>query len=92
MTVSWTGARAAGNWLNSATVTWSLEEFDGTEVATGSLDYTAASNGNYTGTISDSITGMLTLDSYYYLYLTLVQGGYNGKRRLACKAEYRRDQ
>lgn len=91
-TVTWTGARAGGSYLNSATVTWALKTLSGTSVATGSLSYQSGSNGNYVGTIASSVTGGLTENDYYYLEVTLSQSGYDDFRRLYCKAQYRRDQ
>lgn len=88
----WKGARAGGNYLNSATVTWALTTSSGTSVSTGSLTYDTGSNGDYTGVIASSVTGSLTLDDTYYIYLTLSQSGFDDKRRLTCKAQYRRDQ
>lgn len=92
MALSWEGAKGGGSYLNAATVTWTLTTYTGTSVSTGSLSYTTASNGDYTGTIPSSVTSGLTLDSAYYLYLAFSQGGFDDERRIPCKAVYRRDQ
>lgn len=90
--ISWLGAYAAGAYLNSATVTWTLYDASLTEVATGDCTYQASSNGNYVGTIESTVTSGLTENATYFVDLALSSGSYNGYRRLVCKAQYRRDQ
>ncbi len=90
--VRWVGARAGGNYLNAATVTWSLKTFSGTLVSSGSMVYQTGSDGNYVGTVPSTVTSGLTEHDTYYLDCTFSQGGYDDFRRLVCKAQYRRDQ
>ena len=97
MTVTWSGATATVNgtttYLNSATVTYSITDAAGTAVSggTGTLSYVSASNGNYEGTIESSVltTANFTEGRTYLVDITLSQSGYNGFRRLVCRAAYR---
>lgn len=93
MAPTWTGARAAGQWLNTATVTWTLKRADtGATLDTGTCTYQSGSNGNYVGSLDSATTDSLTEGSFYFLDFALVQSGNNGFRRLNCRAQYRRDQ
>lgn len=76
--VEWRGALARGQYLNSATVTYTLT---GPGVsASGSVPYVADSNGDYLGTVeSTDLTGVVVGETYT-MTLTLVQGGFNGSR------------
>lgn len=76
--VSVTGLTAGGGYLNAATVTYALYDATGTAVANGSgtLSYTAASNGNYTGAIESTVTAGLTEGGRYTLRYEVVSGGY----------------
>jgi len=89
--VTWTGAYAGGAYLNTATVTWSLKAQDSgeTELGTGTCTYVAASNGNYLGTIDEDTTDGLTENTKYWLDVTLVQGGYEDRRRDQVVCMYR---
>lgn len=88
-TVTWTGASAGGSYLNSATVTYSLKTATGTTLGTGTLSYTAASSGDYAGTIESTVTALLSEGVVYYVEYTLVSGSYNDFRRREFVARYR---
>lgn len=90
VTVTKLKARALNVYLNSAVVTWTLDNSAGTELGTGTLDYEAASNGNYTGVIESSVTDLLTDGEDYTLTVTAVQGDYDDLRRFVLQARYRR--
>lgn len=82
----------AGNYLNSATVTWALKNSSGTSLATGSCSYVSASNGNYRGTIDSTDTASLTENATYYVEVTLTEGSITDFRRQRKTARYRGDQ
>lgn len=73
---------AAGVYLTTATVTFELFTAAGVSVSSGSLSYTAASNGNYRGVIESTVTDTLTSGGLYYVIFVLVQGAYNWTDRL----------
>ncbi len=81
---------AAGAYLNSGTCTWELLDSASASVATGTLSYVAASDGDYEGTIPSTVTDDLTEDSLYYLEITFQDGAYDDFRRLQLRAAYRR--
>ena len=97
MNVTWDAASVtvAGTttYLNSATVTYSITDAAGTAVSggTGTLSYVAASSGDYEGTIESSVltSSNFTEGRTYLIDITLSQSGYNGFRRLVCRAAYR---
>ncbi len=80
-------------YINDSTGTWELSTYDngepGTSLATGSLSYVAASNGNYQGTIDkgDPSTA-LTEDTRYILEATVASSGRDGFRRIEVWAIY----
>lgn len=91
-TVSVTGLRIAGGaHLNAATITYSLQSTDGTEITggSGSLTYTPASDGDYTGTIESTVTALLTNKVLYLLILTIAESPYNDKRWIELNAARR---
>jgi hypothetical protein len=86
-----TGAYLTG----SASVTYSLRSFDsvspttGTVVASGTMAYTAASDGDFTAVIESS-DATLTERTVYWLWITLDDTvTANGLRRIRCVAQYR---
>ncbi len=89
--VEYTGAQDAvtGAYLNSGTVTYSLQTVSGTVVASGSLAYEAASDGDYRGTIAAATTAGLTAGVRYILVLTFAQSSYGDVRRIGVDAAYR---
>jgi hypothetical protein len=87
--VTWTGATAGGAYLNAATVTYSLKTATGTTLGSGTLTYTAASSGDYAGTIESTVTSLLTEGAVVYVEYTLVSGSYNDFRRREFVARYR---
>lgn len=97
MNVTLTGASVTVNgttsYLNSATVTYSITDAAGTAVSggTGTLSYVSASSGDYEGTIESSVltSSNFTEGRTYLVDITLSQSGYNGFRRLVCRAAYR---
>jgi hypothetical protein len=90
MNVDYEGAQDAdGNFLNAGTCTWTLYESDGTLIATGSLTYVAASDGDYRGVIQSTTTDDLEADVPYYVVVTFVEDGFNDSRRIDTFAAYR---
>lgn len=87
--LAYSGAAGSGSYLNAATITWALKNAAGTTLASGSLTYTASSNGNYTGVVQSTDTSGLTAGLLYYLEITFTQGLYQDFRRLTRKATYR---
>lgn len=95
--LSYSGAKPArgGAYLNSGTCTYSLREGDGNsptdgdEVASGSLSYVAASNGNYLGTIESTATELLTPGEPYTLWIRFTDGNYDDLRRILLYARFR---
>lgn len=75
-----------GNYVNDATVTWALEDAGGDEVATGSLEYVSATNGQYDGVLESTV--VLVSGGIYYLKVTAESGQANGFRRVECVAAY----
>lgn len=68
------------DYVNAATVTGSLQELDGTEIYTFTLEYEVASNGNYYGEIPSEETTDLVAEREYNIVLTAVSGQDVGKR------------
>lgn len=75
-----TGLSGGGAFLNSATVTYELKSPAGTTVGSGTMTYTAASNGNYAATIESTVTELLTANYRYKLCVTISQSSYNDYR------------
>lgn len=46
---------AAGTFLNAATVTYDVKDKDGASIDSGTLTYVVASDGNYRGTVADTV-------------------------------------
>lgn len=92
-TLTLTGMSDGANYLNAATTkSWSLKlASTGAEVASGSLAYVAASNGNYSGELPSTETADLTEDTEYWIDITFVEGSFNDFRRLVRVAKYRRE-
>lgn len=84
--VRWTGAinDLTGAYLNSATVTARL--YDEDDAAVGSavtLDYVAASNGDYAGTVLDTVVqGGFAVGDPYKIVLSLTSGSVVGSRTI----------
>lgn len=91
MNVAYSGASIAstGAYLNAGTCTWTLKDSDGLTVGNGSLAYVAASNGNYLGVIESTVTGTLTADAPYTLYVVFAQSTYDDKRIIPLRAANR---
>lgn len=87
--IKWDGAidEEAASYLNTATVTFELQDTAGTAITGGggTCSYVAASDGDYLGVLESSAS--VTLGTRYVCVVTLVQGNYNAKRyiRLVCK-------
>lgn len=86
--VSLTGLkrRSTDTYKNDATITWALKELDGTSIATGSLSYVAASDGDYLGVIPANVTDDLEEGVEYIVEWF---GADITDRRLTPVAEYR---
>jgi hypothetical protein len=84
-----TGLTGGGSYLNSATVTYELKAPSGTVVGSGTLAYTAASNGNYTATIESTVTGGLVATFRYRLCVTIAQSTFNDYREASVSAYLR---
>lgn len=89
VTLEGLSAAATATYLNAATVTWNLKDRFNESVTTGTLDYVAASNGNYAGIIQSTITSALTPGALYYLEVTSSEGTYQDFRREQLVAKYR---
>ena len=78
-------------YLNSATVTCTIKDTAGNEVSGISwpvtLDYVAASNGNYRATIDKAI--LLTYSNIYYVEITAAESGIDSFWRIPIHARYR---
>lgn len=78
-----------GDYINDATVTFTLKDSAGAAVAGASaipMDYVASSNGRYQEKLSGAIA--LTDQARYFLEISASSSGRVGFRRLACKAQY----
>lgn len=92
-TVTMTGLLDAdtGSYLNAATLAWVLTNAAGTIVATGTLAYVAASNGNYKGVIDGAtVTSTLTEGAIYTFTLTGIQTTFDDQRTVPLIAKRRR--
>ena len=70
---------STGDYLDAATVTWTLYQSDKTTVvSTGSLSYTTGSNGDYLGVIPATVTTGLTVGSTYYVKVVAAESGADG--------------
>ena len=83
-------------YLNSATVTYAIKNEAGSTItgATGTLDYIAASNGNYLGVVDATVmvlnsTTPFTLTGNFFIEITIVQGNYNDFRVEPATVAYR---
>lgn len=80
-----TGFRNAvtGDYLNAATTkTWAITDAAGAAVASGTLAYTAASNGDYTATIDAADFEDLAPGARYRIDVVLAQSGVDYTLRL----------
>lgn len=91
-TLSLTGLSLNGTALNSATVTYTLKNPDGTTVSggTGTMSYVSASSGNYTATILASVTSLLTTNYRYKFDVVVTSGGVQVDDRDAYTTAYQR--
>ena len=68
-----------GDYLNAATVTFSVLDASGTVVAgPTTMSYVASSKGNYLGNLASTDTTSLVVDGIYYVEVTAVEGDVNG--------------
>ncbi len=90
MDVTLTGMQDAISlvYLNTATATYELKRGT-TVIDSGTLDYVAASDGDYLAVIDSAITANLTQRTNYSLVITFVQGNYQTVRYLTEAAYYR---
>lgn len=85
--VRYEGARDAvsGSYLNSGTVTYAMyytADDSAVSGGTGSLSYTAASNGDYLGVVESTVTSTLAIGVQVYIIITFSQSAYNDVRRV----------
>jgi hypothetical protein len=80
-------------YINSATVTFSLFESDGTTLVSGptSMSYVSGSNGKYQGVLDKIPSATLTPGEMYILTVTALSGSTDGFRRIECSARYHKD-
>lgn len=89
--------RNTAAYVNDATVTYSLRTAastspgTGTELASGTLAYVAASSGNYRAVLESS-AATLAPGTAYYLWVAVSSSTLNGTRRLRCVAQYRTEE
>jgi hypothetical protein len=83
-----TGLQSEGTYLNAATVTWTLYAATdlSTSIATGSMSYTAASNGDYTTVVPSTTTDDLTVNTYYKVKFHCVESSIDGDVWMECLA------
>lgn len=70
------------DYLNALTVTYVVNDSNGTQITTGTLSYVSSSNGNYKGTIDGAVTAALTVGALYTIIITATGGGYDDERFL----------
>ncbi len=89
--VQYTGARDArsGVYLNDGTATYSLKTTAGTTVTSGSLTYSADTNGDYYGTIASTVDLTPYNQDRLNLSVTFNQDNYDDYRKLAVVVCYR---
>lgn len=96
--VTLTGIRDAvtGSYLNSASPTWTLQDTAGNAILDGddtpiggTIDYVAASNGDYRGVIDGAITADLTSRQDYVVVVDFSSAGYDDVRHIPVTAMYR---
>jgi hypothetical protein len=79
------------DFLNDATVEATVKNLDGTEISGQTwpliLDYIAASNGNYSGILSNELS--LTEKKAYNVFLTIIKDANVGYWKETVKAAYR---
>ncbi|AMV23423.1 hypothetical protein VT84_03370 [Gemmata sp. SH-PL17] len=73
MEVPYEGAFANGNYINDATVTYTLRDRAGAPVAggSGSCPYVAESNGDYLGVIESTVTALCANRQKYTLLIVM---------------------
>ena len=80
-------------YINGAVVTFVLLDSSGnTVLGTTLMNYVAASNGRYEGTVPASTTRNLTLNALYTVQITATYNGATLFRKLSCIAKYRSNQ
>lgn len=64
-------------YINDATITYAVKDSAGATVSggTGTLSYVTGSNGDYKGTIPDSVTSLLTENALYDVVITARESG-----------------
>lgn len=82
---------ANGTALNSGTAYFSLSySSNGTSIVSNvSMPYVAASNGNYSGIMTATVTGALLIGTTYNLDISFSQSSYVALFREICVAQYR---
>lgn len=78
-----------GDYINDATVTFTLKDSDGDAVAGASavsMPYVVDSDGRYQAKLAGSVA--LTNQARYFLEISASSAGRVGFRRLACKAQF----
>ena len=82
-----------GEYVNDATLTWTLKDTDDSTTitgGTGTLPYVTDSDGTYVGSIPASVTSLLTYGEVYYLHIAgSVSGTPQDLERIAIPAVYR---
>ena len=76
-------------YINDATVTGKLMSLDETVLATFSLSYVAASNGNYTGVLLNTVADDLTDSQEYIVEITILKDAWKEVRREQHNASWR---
>jgi hypothetical protein len=82
---------ATESYVNDATVTFTLVDSDGSNVAGAinvAMPYVAGSNGRYQGTL-DSTVNLGSPGDEFDLEITAVSGALNGFRKVRCRADYK---
>jgi hypothetical protein len=75
-----TGFRNAvtGSYFNAATTkTYTILDATGATITSGTLDYTAASSGDYTATVESTAHASLPVGAYYRVRVVMAQSGFD---------------
>ena len=81
---------STGAYINNATVTFTLKDSSGNIILSAQpMNYVAASNGRYEGTIPNANTSTMSVNSTWTVEITAQSGSLVLFRRLSCIAKYR---
>lgn len=76
-------------YVNNATVRFTLKSSAGTSLATNVAMAATGSNGRYQGVVTQSVSSTLVENQTLWLEVTAVLGGYTAFRKIKCAAQYK---